>query len=104
MGGSEPDFSHLNETERNELQELIDALELTEGVAFGRAREEASVPVEAATEEGRRMLAELRESLAPGVRLEVDDNRLIEHVGGVELIDRFVVGTFGGRVRVWILD
>jgi hypothetical protein len=104
MGGSEPDFSHLNDAERNELQELIDALELTEGVAFGSGREEASAPVEAVTEEGRRLLAELRESLAPGVRLEVDDNRLIEHVGGIDLIDRFVVGTFGGRVRVWVLD
>lgn len=38
------------------------------------------------------------------MRLEADGNRLIAHVGGVAIADRFVVGTFGGRVRVWLLD
>jgi hypothetical protein len=104
MGGAEPDVSHLTEEERRELQELMDALELTEGIAFGRGREEGSAALEAATEEGERLLADLRGSLPPGVRLETDENRLIAHIGGVALADRFVVGTFGGRVRVWLLD
>ncbi len=104
MGGAEPDVSHLTGDERRELQELIEALELTEGVAFGRGRGEGSAALEAATEEGERLLADLRGSLPPGVRLEADENRLIAHVGGVALADRFVVGTFGGRVRVWLLD
>jgi hypothetical protein len=104
MGGAEPDISHLTDEERREVQELMDALELTEGVAFGRGREEGPAALEAATEEGERLLADLRGSLPPGVRLEADENRLIAHIGGVALADRFVVGTFGGRVRVWLLD
>jgi hypothetical protein len=104
MGGAEPDISHLTDEERRELQELMDALELTEGVAFGRGRKEGPAALEAATEEGERLLADLRGSLPPGVRLEADENRLIAHIGGVALADRFVVGTFGGRVRVWLLD
>jgi hypothetical protein len=104
MGGAAPDVSHLTGRERRELQELIEALELTEGVAFGRGREEGSAGLEAATGEGERLLAELRASLPPGVRLEADGNRLIAHVGGIPVVDRFVVGTFGGRVRVWLLD
>ena len=104
LGGAEPDLSHLSPEERRELRELIDALELTEGVAFGRGREEGSAVLEAATEEGERLLADLRGSLPPGVRLEADENRLIANVGGVALVDRFVIGTFGGRVRVWLLD
>jgi hypothetical protein len=104
MGGAKPDVSHLTDDERRELQELIDALDLTEGVAFGSGREEGSTALEAATEEGERLLADLRASLPPGVRLEADENRLIANVGGVALVDRFVIGTFGGRVRVWLLD
>ena len=103
MGGNEPDFSHLTEDESGELRELIDALELTEGVAFGPGRERAKGP-QAATEAGERMLTELGDLLPPGVRLEPDDNRLIAHVAGFAIVDRFIVGTFGGRVRVWLLD
>jgi len=104
LEGPKPDFAHLSDDERRELQELIDSLDLTEGVAFGRGREEGSVVPEAATETGKRLLTGLRGSLPPGVRLEADHNSLVAAVGGVEIVDRFVVGTFGGRVRVWILD
>ena len=104
MGGPDPDVSHLTEDERHELQELIEALELTEGVAFGRGGEGGAAALEAVTGEGERLLADLSATLPPGVRLEADDNRLIAHVGGVALADRFVIGTFGGRVRVWLLD
>jgi hypothetical protein len=104
MGGAEPDISHLSDDERRELQELIETLELTEGVAFGSGREEGAAVFEAGTEEGRWLLADLRGSLPPGVRLEADENRLIAHVGGLALVDRFVIGTFGGRVRVWLVD
>ena len=97
MGGAEPDVSHLTDEERSALQELMEALELTEGVAFGRGREEGPAALEAATEEGERLLADLRGSLPPGVRLEADENRLIAHIGGVALADRFVVGTFGSK-------
>ena len=106
MGGPEPDTSHLSAAEKRELQELIDSLELTEGVAFGSGRDEMSeAPVSgAATPEGERLLAELRGSLPPGVRIEADENRLVGRIGGLAILDRCFVGTFGGRVRVWLLD
>ena len=104
MGGPEPDVAHLTDDERLELRELVDALELTEGIAFGRGgREEKSAP-EAATAAGAQLLAELRGSLPPRVRLEADDNRLVAGIGGVAIADRFVIGSFGGRVRAWIVD
>jgi hypothetical protein len=104
MGGAEPAFSHLTGDERRELQELVDALELTEGIAFGREPKEASAPLDAATPEGERLLAALRELLPPGARLDADDNRLVARLGDVDVAERFVIGTFGGRVRVWLVD
>ncbi|HEX2058962.1 MAG TPA: hypothetical protein VHI71_11415 [Actinomycetota bacterium] len=104
MGGPEPDVSHLTPAEQHELQELVDALELTEGVAFAHGPDEPRARPEADTEPGERLLAELRRVLPPGVRLEGDDNRLVARVGGAEIRDRFVIGTFGGRVRVWFVD
>ncbi|HYP23713.1 MAG TPA: hypothetical protein VEV43_09080 [Actinomycetota bacterium] len=103
MGGAEPDFSHLTEEERAELQELVDALELTEGIAFGSGGEQSPAPV-AATPEGERFLEALRDLLPPRVRLEADDNRLVARIGDVAIVDRFVLGTFGGRVRAWVVD
>lgn len=104
MGGAEPDFSHLSEDERAELQELLDALELTEGIAFGRGPRESSAVAEPTSAEGELLLEELRDLLPPGARLAGDDNRLVGAVGGITVLDRFVVGTFGGRVRVWLVD
>lgn len=104
MGGAEPDFSHLADEERRELQELLDTLELTEGIAFARGPQETSTVVEPATPEGARLLDELRRVLPPGVRLDADDNRVVTSLGDVAVVDRFVIGTFGGRVRVWSID
>jgi hypothetical protein len=106
MGGPEPDVSHLSPDERRELQELVDALELTEGVAFDRGDEDAAAAPRgtATTVEGEQLLAALRGSLPPGVRVEADENRLVARIGGFAILDRWIVGTFGGRVRVWLLD
>jgi hypothetical protein len=104
IGGPEPDTSHLTTEEKGELQELIDALELTQGVAFGRGRDRPSEPTPVAvTEEGERLLAELRLTLPAGIRIDPDLNRLVTQIGGMEIIDRALIGTFGGRVRVWLL-
>ncbi|HWL64374.1 MAG TPA: hypothetical protein VNP73_00215, partial [Actinomycetota bacterium] len=105
MGGPEPDTSHLNASEKRELKELTEALELTEGVALDRGRGESlTARAEAATAEGEALLAQLRDALPPSVRMEADANTLVSHVGGIEIVDRWIVGTFGGRVRVWLLD
>jgi hypothetical protein len=106
MGGPEPDTGHLTPAEKRELRELIDALELTEGVAFGPGREVSSAEATdvATTPEGQRLLTQLRVSLPPSVQIDRDGNRLVAHIGGVEILDRSIIGTFGGRVRVWLLN
>jgi hypothetical protein len=106
LGGQEPDTSHLSPAEQEELKSLIDSLELTKGVAFGKGRSQAAskerAPM-AATPEGETLVSKLRDSLPPGVRIESDSNRLVSQIGGIEIVDRWIVGTFGGRVRVWLL-
>jgi hypothetical protein len=106
MGGPEPDTGHLTPAEQREFRELIDDLKLTEGVAFGRGREvsPAEATEVATSEEAQRLFAELRESLPASVGIEPDENRLVSNIGGVEILDRAIIGTFGGRVRVWLLD
>jgi hypothetical protein len=115
MGGQEPDTSHLTPTERQELKDLIDALELTEGVAFGHGRREeigheesaaptaAKVADSARSAQGDLLLSQLREASPPGVRIESDVTTFVSQVGGIEIVDGWIVGTFGGRVRVWLL-
>jgi hypothetical protein len=115
MGGQEPDTSHLTPAERQELKDLIDALELTEGVAFGHGRreeigrEESPAPTAAKAADGTRsaqgdlLLTKLRGALPPGVRIESDVTTFVSQVGGIEIVDGWIVGTFGGRVRVWLL-
>lgn len=105
MGGPEPDTSHLTSAEQQQLRELIDALELTEGVAFGPAQGSvASARSVATTPEGERLLGELRRELGAGVRIDPDEDRLVSDVGGLAIRDRWVVGSFGGRIRVWLLE
>jgi hypothetical protein len=105
MGGSEPDTSYLTAAEQEQLRELIDALDLTEGIAFGpvQGSEEFAQTV-GTTPKGERLLAELRGSLAPGVRIDPDENGLVSHVGGLAIRDRWIVGSFGGRIRVCLLE
>lgn len=113
LGGPQPDTSHLTRSEQDELKELIDALELTEGVAFGLGRDEyvehresGSLPMAArvvGTGSSDVLRSQLRETLPPDVRIESDTIALVSQLGGVQIIDRLIVGTFGGRVRVWLL-
>jgi hypothetical protein len=114
MGGREPDTSHLTATELEELRELIDALELTDGIAFGRGlreerRQDSAPPAgaraaAAPSEESDKLLAQLRDNLAPAVRIEPDTSALVSQIGGIDIVAGWIVGTFGGRVRVWLLD
>ncbi len=100
MGGPQPDTSHLSSSELQQLQELIDALELTEGVAFGRGGSEPTGRAEAETQ----LLTHLRGELPADVRIERDATAFITHIGGIEIVEHLLVGTFGGRVKVWLLD
>jgi hypothetical protein len=103
FGGPEPDTSHLTAAEQDQLKELIALLEETEGVPFGRALEPGAREV-AATDEGARLRATLRESLPVGARVAVDASAAAIDIPGMSVVEGFIVGTFGGRVRVWLLD
>ena len=109
MGGPEPETDHLDPQELEELRGLIAALELTEGVEFGLGRDSAggrtqgSVAATAHSGVSDHLLAQLREELPPDARVESDAAHAFAQVGGIEVTDAWVVGTFGGRVRVWLL-
>lgn len=107
MGGKEPETDHLDPEELEELRGLIAALELTEGVEFGLGRDRAGSKAAAAATAHRGasedLLAQLREELPPDARVESDAALAFSHVGGIEVTDAWIVGTFGGRVRVWLL-
>jgi hypothetical protein len=109
MGGQEPETDHLDVEELEELRWLIGALELTEGVEFGLGRDSAGGRIQGsarATQLGgasEHFLAQLREELPPDARVESDATHAFSHVGGIEVTDAWIVGTFGGRVRVWLL-
>jgi hypothetical protein len=117
MGGPKPDVSHLSASEQNELEELIRILDLTGGVALGLGRGEevaekapapevapSSTDDAARVELGDRVLAQLRQALAPDVRVTPEETVFVAQLGGVPVLGGWLVGTFGGRVRAWLLD
>jgi hypothetical protein len=114
MGGPKPDIGHLSSSEREELQELIRILELTGGVALGLGRDDEGVEAEAAPlveagppphpELNKQVRQQLREALPPDVRITPDAMTFVTRLGGVDIIGRWLIGTFGGRMRVWLLD
>lgn len=104
LGGPEPDVSHLTAEEREALNGLIGLLDQTEGVAFGRGRDEQRVDVTAATEAGDRILEALRDALPAAARIRNDPGATTSAVPGLRVLEGWVVGTFGGRVRVWQLE
>lgn len=104
LGGPEPDVSHLTAEERERLQGLIGLLDQTEGVAFGRGLDERRRDVSASTEAGRRLLAALSDALPPAARITSDPAVTTMDVPGMRAIEGWVVGTFGGRIRVWLLE
>ena len=116
MGGPKPDVGHLSASEQEELEELIRILDLTGGVALGLGRgegeaetplsEDATKPVAelALPELGDDVLAQLREALPPDVRITPDATATVARLGGLDVVGGWLVGTFGGRVRVWLLD
>lgn len=104
LGGPEPDASHLTAEERETLQGLIGLLDQSEGVAFGRGLDERRVDVSASTEIGRRVLAAVSDSLPPAARIAGDPAFRTVDVPGMHAVEGWLVGTFGGRIRVWLLE
>jgi hypothetical protein len=105
MGGPKPDTSHLTRSEQEELDDLIGALEMTEGIAFGLGRREEPALSSAPTAQGHGdvLLARLRDAMPADIRIDPEPAAAVSRVGGVEVLDGWIVGTFGGRIRVLLL-
>jgi hypothetical protein len=104
LGGPEPDVSHLTAEERQTLEGLISLLDQTEGLAFGRGRDERRVDVSASTEAGQRLVAALSDTLPAAARITSDPAVTTVDVPGMRTAEGWVIGTFGGRIRVWLLE
>ena len=104
VGGPEPDVSHLSPAEREALQSLIGLLDQTEGVAFGRGLDQRPLESAATTEAGGRLVAAVREVLPPGTRTVDDPAAANVDIAGTAVAEGWIVGTFGGRIRVWLLE
>lgn len=118
MGGPEPDTSHLSAPEQDEYKRLIEGLQLIEGVPFGVGRgkheegwSSASAPSRVmrirqggATAQSELVVSQLHEALPFDARIDPDPLNATANVGEFEILESWVVGTFGGRIRVWLLD
>lgn len=102
LGGPEPDVSHLSSSEREQLFELINLLDATEGVALGTETEGRAEPA-ASTEAGERLIAAVREAMSAPARMTSDPAATTMGIEGMDIVEGWIVGTFGGRVRVWLL-
>jgi hypothetical protein len=103
MGGPEPDLTHLDADERAQLDELIGLLDATERVALGRDRGQAAETMLASTDAGKRLVQAIRDSLPLGARIAADPAATSIGIASMDVVEGFIVGTFGGRVRVWLL-
>lgn len=102
LGGPSPDVSHLSSAEREQLAELINLLDDTEGVAIGGDTGAHAEPA-ASTEAGERLIAAVRETMSAPARMTSDPGATTMGIEGMDVVEGWVVGTFGGRVRVWLL-
>lgn len=114
MGGVEPDVSHFTSSEREEFDELVGLLELSKNVPLGVGRREAETvapadragavakPVAHLSRLGRddRLATLLKEALPVDVRVTAAPIVSMPSIGGVEVLGGWIVGTFGGRLRV----
>lgn len=103
LGAPEPDTSHLTPDEAAQLQQLIQLLDTTEGVAFGHEMSEGQIGRVASTDAGERLVATIRDALPAGARITIDPAASTFGFEGMDVTEGFIVGTFGGRVRVWLL-
>ncbi len=103
FGGPQPDVSHLTAAELDELQGLIGLLDQTEGVAFGRGLDVGTVDAAASTEAGQRLVATLRDALPAAARIATDPAATTIGIPDMDVVEGFIIGTFGGRIRVWLL-
>jgi hypothetical protein len=102
IGGPEPDTSHLTDAELERLADLVGLLDDTGGVAFGKGLDEPAEP-SVSSVAGAQVVAALRDNLPAPARVTSDPAAGMVKVEGMDVVEGWVVGTFGGRVRVWLL-
>lgn len=103
VGGPAPDLSHLTSDERAQLDELVALLGATERVPLGREHAVGSETQLASSEAGKRLVGLLRDLLPLGARIASDPATAAVDIESMDVAEGFIVGTFGGRVRVWLL-
>jgi hypothetical protein len=104
LGGPAPDLSGLSPAEREQLDGLVRLLDQTGGVAFGRGLDaDPSGPV-ALTPYGELLLAVLREAVPPDARIVADPSAPGIDIEGMAVAEGWIIGTFGGRIRLWLLE
>lgn len=103
LGGPDPDVSHLTSAEQEDLRGLIRLLDQTEGVAFGLGLGAAPPERLAATPAGEQLLSLLHDALPTAVRISGDAAAATSAIPGMAVVEGWIVGTIGGRIRVWLL-
>jgi hypothetical protein len=112
IGGPQPDLNELDPEARRTVEEVIGILDFTDGVPLGMGRSEDQPETDsvrrprAAKEpaEPGHLLAELRALMPVHGRLAPDADVWSFVVPALPLVNGWIIGTFGGRVRVWLID
>jgi hypothetical protein len=118
IGGPKPDLNELDPEARRSVAELIGLLDFTDGVALGMGRSDEQTETDL-VRRSRRMrqaavpkdsdlsvslLSELESSLPAAARVAADVECWSSAPPGLPIVNGWTVGTFGGRVRVWLVD
>jgi hypothetical protein len=114
IGGTKPDLSELDPETRRTVEAVIGILDLTEGIPLGMGRSEGQAEADtgrrprAAKEpdgsDAGRLLEELQMLVPVHGRIAPDGEISSFVVPGLPIVDGWTVGTFGGRLRVWLID
>lgn len=113
LGGPEPDLGDLTPDDRRKVDEILEMLELTAGIAMrsavpeeqaaARRTRSARQLAETATSDSQRaLLLELDAWLPAGAPVDVDGAPSGFALPGLPVTGSWTVGTPGGRVRVWL--
>jgi hypothetical protein len=103
LGGDRPALDHLSEHDRAAVVRMIDMLELSRGVRLDVGAEPQ--PVRRDQPAGTGLMSDLRPALPPDATVAVDPVVFeLAAPSGRSILGGWSVGTFGGRVRVWLVD
>lgn len=113
LGGTEPDLSRLTKQDRLRVREILDMLELTEGVALrgpdgtealNPGRTITQVAAASDSETDRALLQELEHWLPVNSPIDVDHTPDGFQLPGLPVVGSWTIGTPGGRIKLWLID